>query len=141
MFRELSKRYSFWLSISCPIALTISLVFDEPNTILDYITITVTAVMGLMSICDVIYQISKFKKRIAKNKDKDKNKKPTHWTLGHSLRPELGFDDGTYLMRNAGKLLYPEYFDENGEPRLDMLPLDGQDRKKWKKEHKKENGK
>ena len=138
MFRELSKRYSFWFSILCPIALTISLVFNKPNTILDYITIAMYAVIGLICICDVVYQIIKTKKRIIKNKDI--NKKPTHWALGYSFKPELGFDDGKYMLREAARIFYPDYFDENGEPKLDMLPLDGQDRKKWEKEHqKKEN--
>ena len=49
--------------------------------------------------------------------------KPTHWTLGWSLEVELGYDDGTYLPRKAALILYPEYFDENGEPILDMLPI------------------
>lgn len=49
--------------------------------------------------------------------------KPTHWTLGWSLEAELAFDDGKYLPRKAALILYPEYFDENGEPILDMLPV------------------
>ena len=49
--------------------------------------------------------------------------KPTHWTLGWSLEPELGYDDGRYLPRQAALILYPEYFDENNEPKLDMLPI------------------
>lgn len=59
--------------------------------------------------------------------------KPTCWTLGYSFKPELGFADGKYLPRDAAKILYPEYFDENGEPKLDMLPLDRQRRKKNEK--------
>jgi hypothetical protein len=51
-------------------------------------------------------------------------KKPTCWVLGWSLDMELGFDDGKYLPRKAALLLYPEYFDENGEPIRDILPLD-----------------
>lgn len=50
--------------------------------------------------------------------------KPTHWCLGWSLNMELGFDDGKYLPRKAALVLYPEYFDDNGEPIKDMLPLD-----------------
>jgi hypothetical protein len=50
--------------------------------------------------------------------------KPTHWCLGWSLNMELGFDDGRYLPRKAALVLYPEYFDDNGEPIKDMLPLD-----------------
>lgn len=56
-------------------------------------------------------------------KQKMKNK-PTCWTLGWSLKVELGFDDGTYLPRKSALILYPEYFDENGEPIIDMLPID-----------------
>lgn len=136
MFRELSKTYAFWASIFCPITLGIYLVFNKPNTPLDYITIVVVAVMSFVFIWDVVYQISKFKKRVVKNKDK--NKKPTHWTLGYSFKPELGFDDGTYLMREAARILYPEYFNEIGEPRLDMLPLDGQRSKDGKTNNKKQ---
>ena len=50
--------------------------------------------------------------------------KPTHWCLGWDGRLNLGFDDGNYLMRKHGLMFYPEYFDENGEPKLDMLPID-----------------
>lgn len=49
--------------------------------------------------------------------------KPTHWTLGWNLDVELGFADGTYLPRKAALILHPEYFDEHGEPILDMLPI------------------
>lgn len=49
--------------------------------------------------------------------------KPTHWTLGWSLDVELGFSGGKYLPRKAALLLHPEYFDENGEPILSMLPV------------------
>ena len=49
---------------------------------------------------------------------------PTHWTLGWGLDVELGFDDGMYLPRKAALILYPEYFNEHGEPILDMLPMD-----------------
>ena len=52
-----------------------------------------------------------------------KKEKPTHWTLGWSLEAELGFSDGKYLPRKAALILYPEYFDEQGEPILDMLPI------------------
>lgn len=50
--------------------------------------------------------------------------KPSHWCLGWLLNIELGFDDGKYLPRAAALMLYPEYFDENGEPKLNMLPMD-----------------
>ena len=50
--------------------------------------------------------------------------KPTCWTLGWSLDMELGFDDGKYLPRNTALILYPEYFDEDGNPIKDILPID-----------------
>ena len=62
-----------------------------------------------------------FKKK--KKTEKPKNNEPTHWTLGWSMDLELGFDDGTYLPRKAALLLYPQYFDENGEPIKDALPI------------------
>jgi hypothetical protein len=62
-----------------------------------------------------------FKKK--KDKEKPKCDKPTHWTLGWSGDLELGFADGTYLPRKAALLLNPEYFDENGNPKMDMLPI------------------
>ena len=49
--------------------------------------------------------------------------KPTHWTLGWSLDIELGFNDGRYLPRKAALILYPEYFDEDGKPIPDILPI------------------
>lgn len=48
---------------------------------------------------------------------------PTHWTLGWSLKAELGFDDGAYLPRRTALILYPEYFDEHGEPIFNLLPV------------------
>lgn len=56
-------------------------------------------------------------------KDAIVEKQLTYWTLGWGLEAELGFDDGRYLPRKAAMILYPEYFDENGEPILDMLPF------------------
>ena len=50
--------------------------------------------------------------------------KPSCWTLGWSLEVELGFSDGRYLPRKAALILYPEYFNECGEPNLNMLPID-----------------
>lgn len=50
--------------------------------------------------------------------------KPTHWCLSWALTLELGFNNGKYLPRDAALILYPEYFDKNGEPKLDMLPID-----------------
>lgn len=47
----------------------------------------------------------------------------SHWLLGWSGELELGFDDGTYLPRKAALILNPEYFDENGNPRVEMLPV------------------
>lgn len=63
-------------------------------------------------------------------KKKQKNDHPTHWTLGWDLSLELGFDDGTYLPRKAGILLYPQYFDEKGEPIKDFLPIGNNKNKK-----------
>ena len=57
-----------------------------------------------------------------KNK-KPPNDNPTHWTLGFSLDLELGFDDGKYMPRKAAILFYPQYFDKNGEPIRDALPI------------------
>ena len=62
-----------------------------------------------------------FKKK--KKSKEPKNNEPTHWTLGWSMDLELGFDDGTYLPRKAAILLCPQYFDENGEPIKDALPI------------------
>ena len=62
-----------------------------------------------------------FKKKSKKNID---IYTPNRWTLGWSLNIELGFPDGTYLPRKAALVLHPEYFDENDEPILDMLPMD-----------------
>lgn len=68
--------------------------------------------------------------------------KPTHWCLGWSGHLELGFDDGMYLMRKDALLFYPEYFDENGEPKLDMLPIDSpesfEERERKRKEAERE---
>lgn len=58
-----------------------------------------------------------------KKKEKLNCDKPSHWTLGWSLEAELGFDDGKYLPRKAALILYPEYFNENGNPKMDMLPI------------------
>lgn len=49
---------------------------------------------------------------------------PSCWILGWSLDVELGFSDGRYLPRKAALILYPEYFNENGEPNFNMLPID-----------------
>lgn len=51
--------------------------------------------------------------------------KPICWCIGWDANIELGFENGTYLPRKAAIILYPEYFDEHGEPRLYMLPIDG----------------
>lgn len=61
--------------------------------------------------------------RIRKRKKKEKSTRPTHWTLNWAGEVDLGYDDGTYLPRKAALLFYPEYFDENGEPILDKLPV------------------
>lgn len=49
---------------------------------------------------------------------------PTKWVLGWSGDIEIGFDDGKYLPRKAALILYPEYFDEQGNPIKDKLPFD-----------------
>lgn len=64
--------------------------------------------------------------------------RPTHWCLGFSLDIELGFDDEKYLPRKAAVKLYPEYFDENGEPKLDMLPMDSMELAKERAKRRKE---
>ena len=48
---------------------------------------------------------------------------PSCWTLGWGGTIELGFADGTYLPRKVALLVYPQYF-KDGEPILDMLPMD-----------------
>lgn len=63
--------------------------------------------------------------------------KPTHWCLGWSGNLELGFDDGKYLPRKAALILYPEYFNESGEPKLDMLPIDSLELAEKRKKRKK----
>ena len=49
---------------------------------------------------------------------------PAKWVLGWSGDIELGFDDGKYLPRKPALILYPEYFDEQGNPIKDKLPFD-----------------
>lgn len=63
--------------------------------------------------------------------------KPTHWCLGWSLEPELGFNDEKYLPRKAAVILYPEYFDEDGKPKLDMLPVDTMEMAKERRKRRK----
>lgn len=58
-----------------------------------------------------------------KRKIKLTKKTPTHWCMGWSGTVELGFDDGTYLPRAAALIFYPKYF-KDGEPILEMLPMD-----------------
>lgn len=48
---------------------------------------------------------------------------PNHWALSWSGTIELGFPDGKYLPRKAALIIYPQYF-KDGEPILDMLPID-----------------
>lgn len=50
--------------------------------------------------------------------------KPTHWCMSWGGTVELGFDDGTYLPRDAALILYPQYFDEKRNPILEKLPID-----------------
>ena len=58
-----------------------------------------------------------------KQECKPASDRPAHWTLGWRGTLELGFEDGTYLPRKAALLLYPQYLDEQGNPKLDMLPI------------------
>lgn len=115
--RDLITRYSFWCAICCPIALIIYMFDNKSHSILDYVMLGIYIALCLFFVSYLIYEIVKIKKREKKHSDKQ----PTCWTLGYSFKPELGFDDGTYLIRKAAKILYPEYFNELGEPRLDML--------------------
>ena len=50
--------------------------------------------------------------------------KPTHWTMGWNGDVELGFNDGTYLPRKSALILFPEYFDKDGKPMLNLLPVE-----------------
>ena len=50
--------------------------------------------------------------------------KPTHWCMSWAGTVELGFDNGTYLPREAALILYPDYFDNGGNPILEKLPFD-----------------
>ena len=49
--------------------------------------------------------------------------RPCCWTLGWDMDIELGYSDGRYMPRRAALILYPEYFDSNGNPIKDMLPF------------------
>jgi hypothetical protein len=51
-----------------------------------------------------------------------------YWTMGWSGDVELGVGNGYFLPRRAAVLLHPEYFDENGNPILEKLPMDGERR-------------
>lgn len=53
---------------------------------------------------------------------------PDRWVLSWSGTIELGFPDGMYLPRKAALIFHPQYF-KDGEPILDMLPMDRPD---WK---------
>ena len=46
------------------------------------------------------------------------------WTLGWDREIHILFEDNKILWGDADRILYPEYFDENGEPLLDKLPMD-----------------
>ena len=47
------------------------------------------------------------------------------WTMGWSGEVELGTGDGYYIPRKAAVILHPEFFDEDGNPIIDALPMDG----------------
>ena len=49
---------------------------------------------------------------------------PINWCLSWAGTVELGFADGKYPPRDAALILYPEYFNENGEQILEKLPFD-----------------
>lgn len=89
-----------------------------------FIVLMIFAGFGAVSVCGFalaqVYE-TKTEKEIKKH---HKDKKPTYWCMGWYGTVELGFDDGTYLPRQAALILYPEYFDYNGEPILGMLPFD-----------------
>ena len=57
--------------------------------------------------------------------EKGKTMDKYYWTIGWSGDVELGVGDGCYLPRKAAVLLHPEYFDEEGNPILSALPMDG----------------
>ena len=62
-------------------------------------------------------------KNIFKKKEVVDTYTPRCWTLSWSGTIEIGFADGTYLPRRAALIFHPEYF-KDGEPILDMLPMD-----------------
>lgn len=68
--------------------------------------------------------LKKNKTKNSKGDIKENRNEPSCWTLGWSADIELGFGDGTYLSRKAALLLHPEYFDKDGNPILEMLPID-----------------
>lgn len=70
---------------------------------------------------------NKSNRDIASTKNKVDIHTPTCWTLSWAGTVELGFADGKYLPRKAALLIYPDYFDENGEPILDKLPMDSKE--------------
>ena len=70
----------------------------------------------------VIYGCEEIEKK--EEKKKRNLVRPTHWCISWGGTVELGFADGTYLPRVAALILYPEYFDKNGEPILESLPMD-----------------
>ena len=69
----------------------------------------------------MIFAVTAHQKKEAKQMSKQL---PTKWVLGWSGDIELGFDDGKYLPRKPALILYPEYFDEQGNPIKDKLPFD-----------------
>lgn len=69
----------------------------------------------------------KIKKKKKNDSDTPVKNVPAYWCIGWSGSIELGFKNGTYLPRKAALILYPEYFDSEGNPDMEKLPLDGFD--------------
>ena len=58
---------------------------------------------------------------------KKKTKKtPICWTTDLNGETCLGFAGGKFLPNFLGKSNYPKYFDKNGKPILDMLPMENE---------------
>lgn len=60
---------------------------------------------------------------------------PICWTMSWAGNICLGFADRKYMPNSFATHFYPDYFDENGKPILNKLPMDSPDlyNKKTKK--------
>lgn len=67
---------------------------------------------------------NKSNRDIASTENKVDIHTPIYWTLSWIGTVELGFADGKYLPRKPALIIYPEYFDDKGEPILDKLPME-----------------